>query len=136
MTVKTISGNYPSGFTLSTKYSGLILTSSASVEGNGVDVLGNAYVENYGTIADGGGIGTVGLYMTKGGSIVNVSSGSPRKEHSSCIVPRGVSRRTTAKGSASPMARSSTSSAPCHVAPNAGVKVRLEIQHASRAIKS
>jgi hypothetical protein len=74
MTTKTISGNYPSGFTLSTKYSGLILTTSASVGGSGVDVLGNASVDNYGRIAASGE--SIGLYMNKGGTIINEGGGA------------------------------------------------------------
>ena len=74
MTVKTISGAYPGGFTLGAKYSGLILTTTATVGGPGVDVVGNAYVENYGKIAVTGG--AVGLYMNKGGTIINEGGGT------------------------------------------------------------
>jgi len=69
MTTKTLTGAYPSGYNLSTKYSGLVLTHSATVGGFGVNVLGSAYVDNFGTINVTGG--AVGLYMTKGGPILN-----------------------------------------------------------------
>ncbi|MGI8840253.1 MAG: beta strand repeat-containing protein [Caulobacteraceae bacterium] len=70
MTTKTITGAYPSGFTLKSNYSGLYLASTATVGGTGVFVTAQASVTNYGNIAATAGA-DAGIYLNFGGSVQN-----------------------------------------------------------------
>ena len=56
MTTKTISGAYPSGYTLAASISTLSIASTGLVEGNGVNSTHPATVANFGTVDLYGGV--------------------------------------------------------------------------------
>ena len=67
MTYRTISGDNPTGVTVSASYTGAFVEKSATIEGNGLDMLGYGRVENYGLIHAASG--DAGVYLTLGGYV-------------------------------------------------------------------
>ncbi len=73
MTVRTITGTYSSGYSLSPAYSGLVVASSAKVFGQGVFLSFTASITNYGQISTSGHYAH-GVYLKNGGAVTNGST--------------------------------------------------------------
>jgi hypothetical protein len=71
MATKTLTGGYPSGYTLKTKYDGLYITSSASVGGGGVVATTYADVQNAGVVKAAISSGVNGVNLEAGGYVYN-----------------------------------------------------------------
>ena len=74
MTYRTISGDNPTGVTVSASYTGAFVEKSATIEGNGLDMLGYGRVENYGLIHAASG--DAGVYLSLGGYVLDTSGAS------------------------------------------------------------
>ncbi|MEO7027436.1 MAG: hypothetical protein ABI056_07780 [Caulobacteraceae bacterium] len=73
MTVRTITGVYSSGYSLSPAYTGLVIASSAKVYGQGVYVSFTASVTNYGHVVTSGHYAD-GVHLKNGGAVTNGST--------------------------------------------------------------
>jgi hypothetical protein len=73
MTYKTITGSYPGGYTLNTKYNGLNLSASASVGGGGVVTTAFDHVYNGGTVHASISSGFNGVNLEAGGFLTNAT---------------------------------------------------------------
>ena len=69
MTTKHLDGYYPGGYTLSARYSKLVIDKTADVRGSGVTAPYFATVVNRGAIYGS----TQGVYLEGGGSLINGS---------------------------------------------------------------
>jgi hypothetical protein len=76
MTTKHLSGYYPGGYTLSARYSKLVIIKSAYVRGNGVEAANFVTVVNQGRV----NASQLGVYLEEGGTIIN---GSPKNNTTS-----------------------------------------------------
>jgi hypothetical protein len=72
MATRTLTGTYPSGYTLSSNYSTLSIASTGLVEGSGVYSSHLATVANLGAVKEASGPGTV--LLADGGSVINGSA--------------------------------------------------------------
>ncbi len=70
MTTRQLTGAYPGGYTLNSKYSELIIEAGASVGGSGVSATSFATILNHGLIDASSG----GVFLHDGGTVINGSA--------------------------------------------------------------
>ncbi len=73
MTTKYLTGAYPSGYALSSKYTGLDIAATASVGGNGVSASFLATISNFGDVSSGPPHSD-GVYLSAGDVVTNGSA--------------------------------------------------------------